>query len=77
MGLSNKKEEQLRSMPVVESKFFKSKDGNYIVHKTTITTIRPVAYMEKVLTGEGTIDTDLEGEDIKATLASDDEMVVA
>ena len=52
MGLSNKKEEQLRKMPYIDVKMFKSKDGRYIVHKTTITDIKPVAYYEKVLTSE-------------------------
>ncbi len=54
MGLSNKKEEQLKKMPLLESRFSKSKDGRFIVHKTIITTIRPVAYFEKVLESEGT-----------------------
>jgi len=56
MGLTNKKEEQLRKMPLIESRVMKSKDGKYIVHKTTITTIRPVAYFEKVLENEGIVE---------------------
>lgn len=56
MGLSNKKEEQLRRMPIIETKFKKSKDGKFLVHTTSITTIRPVAYFEKVVGGEGTVD---------------------
>lgn len=54
MGLTNKKEEQLRKMPVIQTGFSKSKDGKYLIHKTTITTIRPLAYFEKVLASEGT-----------------------
>ena len=49
MGLTNKKEDQLKNMPVIEARIVKSKDGKYIIHKTTITTIRPVLYYEKVL----------------------------
>ena len=49
MGLSNKKEEELKSMPRVESLFSKSKDGKYVIHRTVITTIRPVEYFEKVI----------------------------
>ena len=68
MGLSNKREDQLKRMPLIESKFNKSKDGKYIIHKTTITTIRPLAYFEKVVASEGTVDeVDVEivlGEDI-------------
>lgn len=59
MGLSNKKEEQLKAMPRIESGFQKSKDGKYIIHKTTITTIRPVQYFEKVLENEGTVQMQL------------------
>ncbi len=59
MGLSNKKEEQLKQMPRIESGFTKSKDGKYIIHKTTITTIRPVQYFEKVLDNEGTAEVQM------------------
>jgi hypothetical protein len=55
MGLTNKKEEQLKRMPLIESKVLKSKDGKYVIHRTTITTIRPVAYFEKVLESEGVV----------------------
>ena len=65
MGLTNKKEEQLRKMPLVQSSFVKSKDGRYLIHRTTITTIRPIAYMEKVLAEEGTVEDD----EVRATLA--------
>ena len=61
MGLTNKKEEQLRNMPIIQSTFQKSKDGKYLIHKTSITTIRPIAYFEKVIDGEGTLeDTELQ-----------------
>mgnify|MGYP001144593527 CR=1 FL=1 len=56
MGLTNKKEEQLRNMPIIQSTFQKSKDGKYLIHKTSITTIRPIAYFEKVIESEGTLD---------------------
>jgi hypothetical protein len=52
MGLSNKKEEQLRVMPIIRSSISKSKDGKYIVQRTTITNIKPVAYYEAVLNGK-------------------------
>ena len=67
MGLSNKKEEQLRRMPLIQTGFSKSKDGKYLVHKTTITTIRPMAYFEKVVSGEGTASND----EIQKVLAGD------
>ena len=65
MGLSNKKEAQLRKMPLIETSFSKSKDGRYLIHKTTITTIRPAVYFEKILNEEGTVDE----AEVQATLA--------
>jgi hypothetical protein len=49
MGLTNKKEEQLRKMPLIESRVSRSKDGKYIIHRTTITFLRPTAYYEAIL----------------------------
>jgi hypothetical protein len=41
--------------PVVETKIRKSKDGQWIIHQTVITDIKPVAYYREVLkdSGEG------------------------
>lgn len=49
MGLTNKKEDELKKMPKVEFQAHRSKDGKYIVHRTVFTDIKPVAYYEKVL----------------------------
>ena len=49
MELSEKKLEQLNRQPIVESSIRRSDDGKWIVHKTTITDIKPVTYFEKVL----------------------------
>lgn len=49
MGLTTKKEEQLRKMPRIESYIFRSKDNKYIVQKTTISTVRPVTYYQKII----------------------------
>ncbi len=67
MGLSNKKEEQLRRMPLIETRFSKSKDGRYLIHKTIITTIRPTAYFEKIIQSEGTISD----EEVQQTLSEE------
>ena len=56
MGLSDKKEKQLRKMPIIENKVFVSKDKRFLVHQTRITNIKPVQYYEKVL---GASDEDL------------------
>ena len=50
MELSEKRLEQLNRQPIVESSIRRSDDGKWIVHKTTITDIKPVSYFEKVLT---------------------------
>ena len=44
--------------PILESSFKKSKDGKYLIHRVTITTLKPVKYIEKVLErgDEGEID---------------------
>jgi len=34
MGLSNKKEEQLRKMPLLQSRIKASKNGRYIIQQT-------------------------------------------
>ena len=52
MGLSNKKEEQLRQMPIIRSSISKSKDGRYIIQRTTMTYIKPVAYYDAVINGK-------------------------
>ena len=50
--LSETKIEQLNKMPIVETSVGKTEDGKWIVHKTTITDIKPVSYMEKVMNGK-------------------------
>jgi len=47
--LTSQKVEQLSRQPVLETQVQKSQDGKWIVHKTIITDIKPVAYFEKVL----------------------------
>ncbi|MFW5746368.1 MAG: hypothetical protein ACOCWQ_02330 [Nanoarchaeota archaeon] len=49
MGLSTKKEEQLRRMPQIEFNVFRSKDGRFLVHRTTITDVKPINYYKKVV----------------------------
>ena len=47
--LNKTKIEQLNKMPVVETSVGISTDKKWVIHKTTITDIKPVSYMEKVL----------------------------
>jgi hypothetical protein len=52
MGLSNRKEEQLKEMPIIRTSVGRSKDGKFIVHRTTLTHIKPSAYYDAVLSGK-------------------------
>ena len=53
--------------PILESSYRKSKDGKYLIHRVTITTIKPVKYIEKVIEGfeakEGDKELEFLGED--------------
>jgi hypothetical protein len=53
MEFSEKRLEQIKNMPIVESKVSKSKDGKFIMHKTVITDIKPVKYYDAVMEKEG------------------------
>jgi hypothetical protein len=47
--LSPVKIKQLSKQPILETNINKSEDGKWVIHKTTITDIKPVSYFEKVL----------------------------
>ena len=47
-----KNREKVENMPIIESAVYRSKDGKWIIHKTTITDIRAAKYYEKVLAGD-------------------------
>jgi len=49
MGLTSKKEEQLRKMPLIQNRIKASKNGRYIIQQTVITSIKPVEYYNAVL----------------------------
>lgn len=48
-NLSAVKIEQLNKQPIVETSLQLSEDKKWVVHKTTITDIKPVSYVEKVM----------------------------
>ena len=52
MIIGDKKLEQLKRMPAIQTVVFKSKDGKFIVNKTTITDIKPVNYYQTVIETE-------------------------
>jgi hypothetical protein len=49
--LSETKAEQLNRQPIIETNISKSKDGQWVIHKTVITDIKPVNYFKKVVEG--------------------------
>lgn len=57
MGLTDKKEEQLKKMPLIESRLRKSKDGKLLIHQTIITHIKPSAYYKAVLESPAGVDS--------------------
>lgn len=54
MGLTNRREEILKEMPAIKSSVTKSKNGKFIIQKTTITTVKPKEYFEAILENRAT-----------------------
>jgi|AntRauTorckE6833_2_1112554.scaffolds.fasta_scaffold167656_1 hypothetical protein len=52
MVLTEKQEMAVKKMPYIQTYVYKSKDGKYLINKTTITTVKPVSYMQTVLDNE-------------------------
>ena len=51
--LHPKKIGQLNQQPVLETFMHVSEDGKWFIHKTVITDIKPITYMNKVFRDEG------------------------
>ena len=49
MEISQKKLEALNRQPIVETSIRRSDDGKWVIHKTTITEIRPATYYQNLL----------------------------
>jgi len=49
MELFDRKIEELNKQPVIESKVWKSKDNQWIIHETRILDFKPLAFFEKVV----------------------------
>jgi len=52
MSFTEKQEESMKKMPLMETVVSKSKDGKYVMHKTIITNIKPVQYWQAVIEGK-------------------------
>lgn len=49
--LSEKKMEELNQQPIIKTGVKMSKDGKWVLHRTTIVDIKPMTYFEKVFGG--------------------------
>lgn len=49
MELTAQKLEQLKNQPIIETVIKKSEDGEWVVHQTIITDIKPLSYFKKVV----------------------------
>ena len=65
MVLTEKQENKIKEMPIMESKIVRSKDGKYLLHKTTITTIRPMSYYEAVIANNVKVDEENLAEEVQ------------
>jgi len=75
MIIGDKKLRNLKQMPNIETRVSKSKDGKWIINKTTITSIKPTQYFQAVISNEGDTELEVESEEMKQQLDSAKEAV--
>ena len=63
MGLTYKKEAQLRKMPIIQSRVKASRNGRYLIQQTVITNVKPVEYYQAVLANTVKVSDEPLGED--------------
>lgn len=63
MGLSNKKEQQLKKMPIIQSRIKASRNGRYIIQQTVITNVKPIEYYNAILANNVQVTEEPLGED--------------
>ncbi|MBW2990321.1 hypothetical protein KY348_01305 [Candidatus Woesearchaeota archaeon] len=63
MGLTYKKEQQLRKMPVIQSRIKASRNGRYIIQQTVITNVKPIEYYNAILANTVKVTDEPLGED--------------
>ena len=50
MAKENQNPKQMQERkPIIETKISKSKDGKWIIHRTVIVDIKPVAYLKEII----------------------------
>lgn len=50
--IEEREEKASKRPPIIETSISKSKDGKWLIHKTIVTDIKPVAYFEQILKGK-------------------------
>ncbi len=69
MGLTEKREELLKQLPIIKTEVRRSKDGKYLIHRTTITHIKPLSYYKAII--DNTVAVEEENiQDLQAALES-------
>jgi len=63
MGLSNRKEQQLKKMPIIQSRIKASRNGRYIIQQTVITNVKPIEYYNAILANNVKVTEEPLGED--------------
>ncbi len=63
MSLTNKKINQLKKMPLIQTRIRRLKDSNMILHQTIISDIRPIEYYEAVV-DKGNIEVETKVENL-------------
>lgn len=69
MGLSEKREGIVKQMPIIKTEVRKSKDGKYLIHKTSITHIKPMSYYKAILDNTVQVTEEDLVEDLEQALA--------
>ena len=68
MGLSDKREKMLKEMPIIRAHIARSKDGRFLIHRTTLTHIKPMAYYDAILKNTVKVTEEEIGEDLQEYL---------
>lgn len=62
MTITTKKLEQLKKMPLIQTRIRRVKDSNLILHQTIVSDVRPIQYYEAVVDKSNSkLETRMEG----------------
>jgi hypothetical protein len=68
MGLTDKREKVLREMPIIKAQVGRSKDGRWLIHRTTITHIKPMSYYKAIVENPARVQEEAIEEDLAQIL---------